>query len=195
MKKYLIFLFAFTSLTIQAQDVMDSTTAAPPVQTPVQVPALMQDAAVPAFRFGFLSYEAALQSMPDYTMVQQKMAELRSQYETELARVEDEFNLKYEDFLDGQRDFPKTILQKRQSELQELMTRNINFKENSREELANAEQEAMAPLRIKLIETLGKIARERGYAFIVDTDVKALPFINPDMGDDINQLVQDALRK
>jgi len=195
MKKYLIFLFAFTSLTIQAQDVMDSTTAAPPAQTPVQAPALMQDAAVPAFRFGFLSYEAALQSMPDYTMVQQKMAELRSQYETELARVEDEFNLKYEDFLDGQRDFPKTILQKRQSELQELMTRNINFKENSREELANAEQEAMAPLRIKLIETLGKIARERGYAFIVDTDVKALPFINPDMGDDINQLVQDALRK
>ena len=74
------------------------------------------------------------------------------------------------------------------------MQKNIEFKENSIQELAKAEQEAMAPLRIKLIETLGNIGRERGYAFIVDTDQKALPFINPAMGEDINQLVQNALK-
>ena len=145
-------------------------------------------------RFGFLSYEAALKSMPDYAIVQKQMADLRAQYQAETKRVEDEFNRKYEEFLDGQRDFPKTILQKRQTEMQELMTRNITFKENSREELARAEQEAMAPLRIRLIETIGRIARERGYAFVVDTDVKALPFINPDLGDDINELIQNALK-
>ena len=90
--------------------------------------------------------------------------------------------------------FPNTILQKRQSELQELMERNIAFKENSRAELAQAEKEAMAPLRIRLIEIVGKIGRERGYAFIIDTDKTALPFINPAMGEDINQLVKDALK-
>ena len=147
-----------------------------------------------SFRFGYVSYEAALQSMPDYITVQKKMAELRQQYQAETLRVEDEFNRKYEEFLEGQREFPKTILQKRQSELQELMERNIQFKENSREELAQTEKALMAPLRIRLIETLGKIGRERGYAFIVDTDQKALPFINPDMGDDITQIVQDALK-
>ena len=145
-------------------------------------------------KFGFLSYEAALQSMGEYALVQKQMADLRTQYEAETKRVEDEFNAKYEDFLEGQREFPKTILQKRQTELQELMQKNIEFKENSIQELAKAEQEAMAPLRIKLIETLGNIGRERGYAFIVDTDQKALPFINPAMGEDINQLVQNALK-
>lgn len=145
-------------------------------------------------KFGFLSYEAALQSMPDYTLAQDKLAELKAQYQTEAKRVEDEFNRKYEEFLEGQREFPKTILQKRQSELQELMDKNIAFKQQGLAELARAEQEAMAPLRIKLIEALGKIGRERGYAFIVDTDQKALPFINPDMGEDINQTVQDALK-
>ena len=143
---------------------------------------------------GFLSYEAALQSMGEYALVQKQMADLRTQYEAETKRVEDEFNAKYEDFLEGQREFPKTILQKRQTELQELMQKNIEFKQNSIQELAKAEQEAMAPLRIKLIETLGNIGRERGYAFIVDTDQKALPFINPAMGEDINQLVQNALK-
>ena len=145
-------------------------------------------------KFGFLSYEAALQSMADYTLAQKKLADLKAQYQTEAKRVEDEFNRKYEEFLEGQREFPKTILQKRQSELQELMDKNIAFKQQGLEELARAEQEAMAPLRIKLIEALGKIGRERGYAFIVDTDQKALPFINPAMGEDINQTVQDALK-
>lgn len=146
------------------------------------------------FRFGYLSYQTALVSMHDYEAAQKKMADLRAQYQAETKRVEDEFNRKYEEFLDGQRDFPKTILQKRQTELQELMAKNIAFKENSKQELAHIEQDTMAPLKIRLIELLGKIGRERGYAFIIDTDTNTLPFINPEMGDDINELVQNALK-
>ena len=149
---------------------------------------------VSGFRFGYLSYEAALQAMPEYAVVQKKMADLRQQFQAETLRVEDEFNRKYEEFLEGQREFPKTILQKRQTELQELMERNIKFKENSQEELSNTEKNLMAPLKIRLIETIGKIGRDRGYAFIVDTDNQALPFINPAMGDDVTQLVQNALK-
>ena len=145
-------------------------------------------------RFGYLSYEAALKSMPDYAVVQQKLADLRQQYQNETLRVEDEFNRKYEEFLEGQREFPQSILQKRQMELQELLDKNLAFKENSRKELEKAEQDLMAPLKIRLIEVLGKMGRERGYAFIIDTDVKALPFINPAMGHDLNQQVQDALK-
>ena len=148
-----------------------------------------------AIRFGYLSYEAALQSMPEYATVQQQMTDLRAQYLAETKRVEDEFNRKYEDFLDGQRDFPRTILQKRQTELQELMEKNIQFKEKSREELAEAERQALAPLRIRLIELLATIGHERGYAFIYDTDTKALPFINTKQGEDINELVTSSLQK
>ena len=146
------------------------------------------------FRFGYLSYETALQAMPDYVKAQKKLTDLKAQYQAETKRVEDEFNRKYEEFLDGQHDFPKTILQKRQTELQELMEKNIAFKEKSREELAQIEKETLAPLKIRLIELLGKIGRERGYAFIYDTDTKALPFLNPAMGEDINQLVKNALK-
>ena len=146
------------------------------------------------FRFGYLSYETALKSMSDYAIVQQKLADLRQQFQDETLRVEDEFNRKYEEFLEGQREFPQSILKKRQMELQELLDKNIAFKENSRKELEKAEQDLMAPLKIRLIEVLDKMGRENGYAFIIDTDVKALPFINPAMGHDLNQQVQDALK-
>ena len=78
-------------------------------------------------RFGFLSYESALKSTPEYGEVQMKMDSLRSAFQAELQRVEEEFNRKYEDFLEGQKDFPRTILLKRQTELQEMLQKNIQF--------------------------------------------------------------------
>ena len=146
-------------------------------------------------RFGYLSYNQALQAMPQYTLVQEQMAELRKQYEAEMQRVTDEFNRKYEEFLEGQREFPKTILLKRQSELQELMSRNVAFKEEGRKQLADAEREALAPLKIRLAETVAKIASERGLALVVNTDSDACPYINPEMGESISELVITSLAK
>ena len=147
------------------------------------------------FFFGFLSYEQALKSMHDYAIVQQKMATLQNQYQAETKRVEDEFNRKYEEFLEGQREFPKTILQKRQTELQELMEKNIAFKEESRQLLATAEKEAMAPLKARLSEAIAKIAKERGLALVINTDAEACPYIDPEMGMDIYPLVTSLLQK
>ena len=146
------------------------------------------------FRFGFLSYEQALKSASQYAIVQKSLADLEAQYQAETKRVEDEFNRKYEEFLEGQREFPKTILQKRQIELQELMEKNIAFKEESRKQLASAKDEMTAPIKARLSETIAKIAKERGLAFVVNTDSNAYPFIDPAMGEDINTLVQDALK-
>ena len=155
-----------------------------------------EEAKAPApIRFGYLNYQQALQAMPQYTLVQEQMAELRKQYEAEMQRVTNEFNRKYEEFLEGQREFPKTILQKRQTELQELMTRNVAFKEESLKQLATAEKEALAPLKIRLAETVAKIASERGLALVVNTASDACPYINPELGEDLNELIISSLTK
>jgi outer membrane protein len=70
----------------------------------------------------------------------------------------------------------------------------VTFKANSRRELAEAERTAMAPLRQTLNATLAEIAKERGFALILNTDADACPYIDPAMGEDINQLVHDALQ-
>lgn len=137
--------------------------------------------------FGYLSYDAALKSMPEYAQVQESLSKLRAQYEDEARRAETEFNAKYEEFLDGQHDFPQTILQKRQSELQDLLERNIAFRNESLRLLAEAEQEAMAPLHQKLSNALQSVGFLRGVAFIINTDQNACPFINPEMGIDVTE--------
>ena len=147
-----------------------------------------------SIRFGYLNYQQVLQAMPQYALVQEQMAELRKQYEAEMQRVTNEFNRKYEEFLEGQREFPRTILLKRQTELQELMTRNVAFKEESLKQLADAEREALAPLKIQLAETVARIASERGLALVVNTASDACPYINPDWGENLNELVIASLR-
>ena len=90
--------------------------------------------------FGYLSYDAALKAMPEYTVGQAELQRLRSQYADEMKRVEEEFNSKYEDFLEVQRELAPTILNKRQSELQQLMERNMQFKQQAQEELKAAQK-------------------------------------------------------
>lgn len=49
--------------------------------------------------------------MPGYAIAKHNMDELREKYDAETKRVETEFNAKYEEFLDGQRTYAKTILE------------------------------------------------------------------------------------
>ena len=174
MKRLFILLVALVSLSVSAQD------SARVVNTKVT-------------RFAYLSYDEALKAVPGYELARQSLDNLRAKYEAEQKRAEDEFNLKYEEFLEGQRDFPETILRKRQTELKEMMERNIAFKKDIREQLAIAEAKLFDPLKELLTSALTKIAIENGYAFILNTDQNAVPFIHPALGVDINQQVKQTL--
>lgn len=146
-------------------------------------------------KFGYLSYNTVLRAMPEYIAMQNSLAELREKYEAEQKRVEDDFNKKYEEFLDGQKNFPKTILQKRQSELQGMLDKNIAFKKESQRLLAQAEEDAKIPVQVRLAEVLDNIGKERSYAFIVNTDEKVALWLNPDLGEDITATVIEQLQK
>lgn len=150
---------------------------------------------VPYPIIGYLSYDSVLTSMPQYTLVLQQMIDLQSAFDAEMQRVEDEFNQKYESFLDGQKEFPRTILLKRQTELQELLQRNIDFKHQGQEELRRAEAEAVAPLRNLLTDAIARVAAERQLILVVNTDSNACPFIDPLMGIDITADVLKSLEE
>ena len=145
-------------------------------------------------KYGYLSYQQAIKAMPEYATTQARLADLKAKYDSEMKRVEDEFNKKYEQFLEGQKDFAPSILHKRQAELQELISKNIAFKEEARRLLAQAETDAYAPLKKKLAEVLRGIGEARGFMFIINTDNDNLPYANSAFGEDISTLVKDCLQ-
>lgn len=145
-------------------------------------------------RFGYFSFDNVLKSMPDYVMAQRSIDDLRQKYDAEMKRAEDEFNSKYEEFLDVQKDLVPAILRKRQAELQEMMQKNINFKNESQRLLKQAEADAFAPVKNKLYNALTKVGQAQGYAFILNTDGDACPYVNPEMGEDATEFIKEALK-
>ena len=170
MKKNLLFLaFALFALSASAQ------------QNPAVGAQQATTAAQPVLRFGYFSFE-------------HNMDELRGKYDEETKRVETEFNSKYEEFLDGQRSYAKSIFEKRQAELRELMEKNIAFKAEAARLLKKAEEEAYAPLKAKMNAALQQIGKENGFAFILNTDNNATPYLSAEMGVDITEALKEKIK-
>ena len=146
-------------------------------------------------KFGYFNLSTLMKAVPEYATAQKNIADLRVKYEAETKRSEDEFNKKYEEFLDGQRDFAPTIMQKRQAELQDMMEKNIAFKKEAQRLLAQAEQDAMAPVKGKVLGAIRKLGQERGYAFILNADGDAVPYIDMAYGDNLNDAVLSLLAR
>lgn len=144
-------------------------------------------------RFGYFSYETVLKQMPDYLLAQRSVDDLRLKYESEMKRAEQDFNAKYEEFLEVQRDLVPSILRKRQTELQEMMDKNIEFKKDAQRLLKQAETDAYVPVKKKLNDAVAKIAAEHGYAFVLNTDGDACPYVNPELGEDATELIKAAI--
>lgn len=145
-------------------------------------------------RIGYLSYDAVMRTMPEYRMAQEELSRLRVQYEDETRASEEEFNAKYEDFLDNLSSLATTIRRKRQTELQQLMESNLRFREEAKRLLAQAEDDVMTTVRKTLDQHLATIAKEKGYVIILNTDNNGCPFLDPTIADDITPLVIEKIK-
>ncbi|MBQ2554465.1 MAG: OmpH family outer membrane protein [Prevotella sp.] len=155
---------------------------------------LAMGASAQQLKIGYFSYDGTLTAMPQYIEAQANIDKLRQQYAAEMQRAEDEFNKKYEEFLDGQRDFAPSILQKRQTELQELMSRNVKFKSEAARLLSEAEQQAVTPLRQKLDEAARQVGANGGYTLILNTDHQAVPYTDGAVCEDVSEQINRLLR-
>ena len=92
-----------------------------------------------------------------------------------------------------QRTLAPAILNKRQAELQALANRAETFKQEARQQMAQAEKEAMAPVQERLNAAITTIGQEKGFAFIANSDNNALPYVDSTKGEDITQQLIDRL--
>lgn len=172
-----LFLSIFT-LTAFAQNDSVEVTAQP-----------QQRVVVSQLHFGYLSCDSALHALPTYVIAMKNLNDLKAKYAAEMKRVEDEFNYKYELFLEQQSDLAPTIRQKRQAELQELMEKNTSFKAESQRLLAEAEKEAITPLKKNVAAAVNLVGQQRHLAFVINTDGNSLPYVDTTMGEDITAAV------
>ncbi|MBQ0060944.1 MAG: OmpH family outer membrane protein [Bacteroidaceae bacterium] len=141
-----------------------------------------------AQKFGYMNYNDVLTAMPEYLQAQNKLTDLKAQYKAETTRSEEDFNRKYNEFLEGQKDFPQNILQKRQKELQDLYQNGVQFREECEKLLKNAETELTNPAKAKLNAAIGQVGTEMQLDYIVNVENNNILFVGPN-GIDITNAV------
>ncbi len=148
---------------------------------------LTAPAEVHVAHFGYVSYKEIFERLPEYEEARAAFAALKGKFEDEAERSEKEFQRKFAEFLQGQKDFPPTILQKRQAELQDLMNKSVSFRQESQRLLQKAEAEMMQPVMERLNKAIQEVAAERSLIFVLNTDENAVPYINPQVGVNITE--------
>lgn len=126
---------------------------------------------------GSIRTNTILQNMPQYKAMQASMQALREQYEAEARKSEEEFQRKFEEFLQGKDEFPKTILEKRQNELQSILEANANFRIKVQELLAEAEKSLMTDVRAEMTDAIAVVAQDKGVSIVFDLDNGSVPYI------------------
>lgn len=170
MKKLFLFIVAFVAtLSVSAQDAV-------------------------AFRFGCISYNQVLLSMPEYAQAENDLITLKAKYDAEMKASEDEFNAKYETFLSEQNNYAPSILRKRQQELEDMMQRNEKFRLESIRLLAQAEKDMVKSAKDKLDAAIRRISEELQLTFVLNTDDDAVPYLNKAMAYNITDAVTEAVK-
>ncbi|MBO7580050.1 MAG: OmpH family outer membrane protein [Bacteroidaceae bacterium] len=139
-----------------------------------------QQAIIQPQHFGYLSYNDVLHAMPQYQQAMKSLEELKKTYDQEMERSEQDFSKKFTEYLDGQKTFPENIMLKRQKELQQLMEQSLQFQKEAQELLTKAEEELMNPVHTLLKDAINAVGKKRNYAYVLNTDVNAYPYISGD---------------
>lgn len=146
-----------------------------------------------SFVMGQINSNLILPRMPQYLAMQESLKALKAQYEAEAKKSENDFQRKFEEFMQGQKDFPKTILDKRQNELQIMLETNAEFRIKAQQLLAEAESSMLADVKAELQEAVAIVAQQKGVSIVYDLDDGSVPYIVQGLAADLTVAVMHQL--
>lgn len=171
-----------TSATPEVTQSTPVVTATPQVVTPT-----------PA-KYGYLSYTQVLENMTEYKLAQQQLKDLRAKYEAEAQYNEATFRRQFAEYLQGQKEFPQSIMLKRQRDLQEALEKSLAFRDEAERLLKQAETEILAPIKARLADAIKMVGGAYNLDYIYNVDTNAMPYVNPALVMDVTKLVEQQLQ-
>lgn len=116
--------------------------------------------------------------MPEYAKAQTDIQAMQKTYEDEIKRTSDEFNKKFAEFQEEQKNLPQNILERRQKELQDLQEKGMQFQQDAQQQLQEAYTDMMDPIYKKLEDAMKEVGKAGGYTFVFDLNRTDIPYIN-----------------
>lgn len=142
---------------------------------------LIAPMALSAQKFGHINTQELFAQMPEMTQVKQKMDTIQSQYENQLASMNEEFQKKYQDYQAQAGTMADAVRQIREQELQEMQGRIQTFYQTAEQDIQRKQQELLAPVHERMTKAIKAVGEREGYTYIFDS--QAMVHIGADATD------------
>ena len=122
-----------------------------------------------AQKFGHINTQELFSQMPEVNQVKLKMDTVQSQYENQLASMNEEFQKKVQDYQSQEATMADAIKQIRQQELQEMQQRIQLFYQTAEQDIQKKQQELLAPVHEKMTKAIKAVGERENYTYIFDS--------------------------
>ncbi|MCM1076375.1 MAG: OmpH family outer membrane protein [Bacteroides sp.] len=143
-----------------------------------------------AQKFGVINTQELMTSLPEVKTIEEQMQAATKKYEDEFAKLQEEFNKKFQEFQALEASTPQTIRERRTQELQEIDTKIQRFRETAQQDLQRQNQQLMAPVQEKVVKAIQSVGAEGSYTFIFEN---VMPLYTGADVTDVTPLVKAAL--
>jgi len=134
-------------------------------------------------KLGHINSQEIISLMPEVATIEKTMDEVGKQYEGEILKMQEEYNVKVKEFQQKQDSMPDGIKKVRIAEIQEIETRVNNFRQTSYQEIQKKQQELFIPVRDKVLKAISDVATEGKYTYIFDLGTQAIIYKAPNSND------------
>lgn len=124
--------------------------------------------AVNAQKFGHITSEMLLQAMPEFDSAQQKVQDLRTQYDLDIENMQVEINKKIEEFNQSESIMSDLIREAKASEIQEMQVRLQNYAQTAQQDLQQQSSVMIQPVMDKARTAINEVAKENSLLYVFD---------------------------
>ena len=140
-------------------------------------------------KIAYVDAVEVLSMMPENNDAENKFMVIRERYENELKIMQDELNVKYEEYMKIQETLTENLKLRRQQEIQDLNSRIENFVPVAQQEIEKEQAALYAPIQEKLLKTIEAVGTEQGYIILnpqallhVGNAIDATPLVKAKLG-------------
>ena len=139
--------------------------------------ALAMPMLVSAQKLGYVNTNELFAQMPEVAKIKVQMDTIQSQYENQLAMMQEELQKKAEDYQKQAASMTDAIRQIREQELQEMQQRIQLFYQTAEQDITKKQQELLAPVHERMAKAINAVGEKEGYTYIFDAS--AMVYVAP----------------
>jgi len=142
-------------------------------------------------KIGYINFQQVISLMPDTKTINAQIQTYQKQFVDQLTAMNNELQTKGQDYQKNSATMTDAIRSAKQAELQDFQKRMQDYQDDARQKVEAKSNELSKPLIDKARAAITDVAKEKGYAYVLDSSQQIMVVLPP--GDDMLEPVKAKL--